>query len=128
MYVLGVDGGLTEKSGMGLALFDPETLAWCATTTITPKKLGVPARSSWDTRVDSAIRWLDGWLAATIDYPNLQVIAYETAWIGANPQVAIKVATLCGAVRALGVFRNVPTIGISPAEGKIALTKDPRAG
>lgn len=126
MLVVGIDGGITIDGGMGVVVFDADAPAIRFSETITPLVTGAKGKP-WEVRLDAALLWLESWLTAVPFAGQLSLLAYETAWVGENPQVGLKLATLTGGLRVLARQYGMPAIGVAPTQAKVALTKNHKA-
>lgn len=115
--VLGIDPGITKENPTGIVIVncDRMTISYAATCT--------PRASDWQGRVRLVTRHIRGLLARV----NVDLIAYEQPPLMGNAQTLIKLASLTGAMLALADEYNLPCVGVSPAEAKVALACDSRA-
>jgi|GEM_PF-5532452 len=126
MLVVGIDGGITIDGGMGVSVVDTEPLSVQFAETVTPLLTGTKGRS-WEARLDAGLFWLETWLKAGPYAGQIVLLAYETAWIGGNPQVGLKLSTLTGGLRVLARQHGMSAIGVAPSQAKVALTKNHKA-
>lgn len=115
--VAGIDIGFTRKSPLAFVVLRGDSLIH--------HELMLPERGAkeWEAAIDSIGRQLSDtlWLDSS-DAREVDLIAYELPHVAVNVQTSIKLAHLCGIVRAIGVQCGVPVVGVQPSQAKQALT------
>lgn len=118
MLVLGIDCGLTPRNPVGAALVetDPQPrLVWSACFT--------PPAKEWVDRVAEVGAWLASWLHESFVLDRRPgLVVYEISHVEENPQVAIQLAHVGGAIAGICGFAKLPVIQVQPAQAKQALT------
>jgi crossover junction endodeoxyribonuclease RuvC len=116
MIILGIDPGITITNPTGVAVVEIAANG----LRLLDSGLVQPAsdRTDWQTRVQGAATGTEQYIA--LHQPDL--IACEFAYIEENPQTALKLAGLCGAVLHLAVQYHTPILLLQPVQGKQALT------
>lgn len=115
-YYLGFDLGIQARNPTGAALLSWDT----GEPILVSTWILIPAGADWQKRVSVVAD--QARLILHISAGQLAGVGYELPWQGVNPQTALRLADLGGAIRGLACSFQVPVVGLSPAEAKIALT------
>jgi Holliday junction resolvasome RuvABC endonuclease subunit len=120
MLIIGLDIGITNVSPCGFAVYEPHADQVLSTALIKPRNTGDD--------VDERIADIGGQIMLKIkSWKDVVCIAYEAPHVRENPQTALKLARMCGAVVMIAHVLDIPCIGVQPVSAKVALTSNPTA-
>ena len=111
--VMGLDPGLTERNPLAVVLLDVDGDRLLDHQTYTPD-----ISLDWQARLPGVAAFLDRYFS---EHPDVELIAYEIPFIGANASVGVMLAHIGGVAVALGWLHGIPVVRVRPAQAKIAL-------